>query len=80
MWSTVWLKARQAYLAVAHKQPVLHAGTGSSYSLFVLRWFGVILFAGNDIGIQGNLDPAILHGDHATIKVHKLSMEAGMEP
>ena len=25
--------------------------------------------AGNDIGIQGNLDPAILHGDHATIKV-----------
>ena len=25
--------------------------------------------AGNDVGIQGNLDPAILHGDHATIKV-----------
>ncbi|CAM9911858.1 unnamed protein product [Scytosiphon promiscuus] len=23
---------------------------------------------GDDIGIQGNLDPAILHGDHATIK------------
>lgn len=39
------------------------------------------LFAGNDIGIQGNLDPAILYGDHATIKViHVYDLEAGLDP
>lgn len=38
------------------------------FVLFVL-FVMVSLPAGNDIGIQGNLDPAILFGDHATIKV-----------
>lgn len=47
----------------------------SYFHLFVVS-YGVVCCllsrtAGEDIGIQGNLDPAVLYGDHATIKVRR---------